>query len=145
MNPNDALAVITAALVSVLATAVVARPTWSANAKRATAAGIAVTLGLLSAVIDGQISGVPESVTAWVRVAVVNVAAVIAAAQGLHRQFSGALGSLSAVTSPAAAPAPDGMTDPGLPEDDPLADPGLPEHAAEPPSVIPDGEGVAIN
>jgi hypothetical protein len=153
MNATDALAVIAAALVSILATAVVVKPGWSAAAKRGVALILALVLGTVAAIISGQITGIPEPAVALVQKIVISAAAVVAAAQGFHRQLAGALGSLSAATSPTVAPAPDAATDPGLPEDDPLADPGLPEETepdytpehAEEPSVIPDGVGVATN
>lgn len=154
MNATDALAVIAAALVSVLATAVLSKPDMKASTKRGIALVLAVLLGSVAAVISGQIDGVPESAVALVQKVVISAAAVVAAAQGFHRQLAGALGSLSAATSPSVTPTADAATDPGLPEDDPQADPGLPEEAdytpehaedvsTEPPSVIPDGEGVA--
>jgi hypothetical protein len=147
MTATDALAVIAAALVSILATAVVARPTMSAAAKRGIALVLAVVLGAVAAIISGQITGIPESAVALVQKIIISAAAVVAAAQGFHRQLAGALGSLSAATSPThsvveVAPADDDI----IHLDDEEAE--IPRHSAdedEAPSVIPDGEGVARN
>jgi hypothetical protein len=94
----------------------------------------------VAAILSGQITGIPESAVALVQKIVISAAAVVAAAQGFHRQLSGALGSLSAATSPTHSEAE--IT----PADDEDAE--IPRHSAddlEPPSVIPDGEGVATN
>lgn len=158
MNATDALAVIAAALVSTAGTAVIARPGWSAKSKRLTALIIALVLGILAALIAGQISGVPGSVTGVVQQVVISAAAVVAAAQGFHRQMAGALGVLESATSPAVIegelqPDPEPEPDPAAPEPDPdpivyvipepvdvsaLDDvepaevPSIPEHAADP-------------
>jgi hypothetical protein len=156
MTATDALAVIVAALVSTTGTAVVVRPGWSAKSKRLTALIIALVLGILAALIAGQISGVPGSVTAVVQQVVISAAAVVAAAQGFHRQMAGALGVLESATSPTVIEGelqPDAAPDPAAPEPDPdpivdvipepvdvsaLDDvepaevPSIPEHAADP-------------
>lgn len=100
MTATAALAVIAAALVSILGTSVIVRPSWSANRKRATALVLALVLGVAAALISGQIAGVPASVTHLVQQAVISAAAVVAAAQGFHRQLAGALGVLEKATSP---------------------------------------------
>lgn len=102
MTATDALAVIAAALVSILATAVVVKPGWSAATKRGVALILALILGAVAALISGQITGIPESAVALVQKIIISAAAVVAAAQGFHRQLAGALGSLSAATSPTA-------------------------------------------
>lgn len=151
MNATDALAVVAAALVSVVATAVVARPSMKASTKRGIALAAAVLLGVVAALISGQINGVPESTQALVQKIVVSAAAVVAAAQGFHRQLAGALGSLSAATSPTAtvvevAPS---DTDDVIHLDDEGVE--IPRRSAdqddggEAASVIPDGEGVATS
>lgn len=148
MNPTDALAVCAAAVVTVVATAILSKPDMKASTKRGIALVVAVLLGAVAAVISGQITGIPESTTAMVQKIVVSAAAVVAAAQGFHRQLAGALGSLSAATSPTVAPdPPEPQADPGLPDDTVPVDHSddIPEHAAEEPSVIPDSEGVATN
>lgn len=156
MNATDALAVIVAALISTAGTAVIVRPGWSAKSKRLTALVVALVLGVLAALISGQISGVPGSVTAVVQQVVISAAAVVAAAQGFHRQMSGALGVLESATSPAVIEGevqPDAEPAPAAPEPapDPIEDvspepvdvsalddvepaevPSVPEHAAEP-------------
>lgn len=147
MNATDALAVIAAALVSILATAVVVKPGWSAATKRGVALILALVLGAVAAIISGQITGIPESAVALVQKIVISAAAVVAAAQGFHRQLAGALGTLSAATSPTAtvvevAPADDDVIH--------LDDEGveIPRHSAdedEAPSVVPDGEGIATS
>lgn len=157
MTAADALAVIVAALVSTAGTAVIVRPGWSAKSKRLTALVVALVLGVLAALISGQISGVPGSVTGVVQQVIISAAAVVAAAQGFHRQMSGALGVLESVTSPAViegevqpdaepGPAADPEPDPEPIEDvapepvdlsalddvEPAEVPSVPEHAAEP-------------
>lgn len=152
MTATAALAVIAAALVSILGTSVIVRPSWSANRKRATALVLALVLGVAAALISGQIAGVSASVTHVVQQAVISAAAVVAAAQGFHRQLAGALGVLEKATSPTTTVvtvAPD-STDPAdiILDDDVLAaaEEHTPEHAADDsPSVVPDGEGVATS
>lgn len=155
MTATDALAVIAAALVSILGTSVIVRPSWSANRKRAVALILALVLGVAAALISGQIAGVPASVTHLVQQAIISAAAVVAAAQGFHRQLAGALGVLEKATSPTTTVVtvtPD-STDPSeIVLDDEIPDETVtdaaadytPEHAADA-SVVPDGEGVATN
>lgn len=100
MTATAALAVIVAALVSVLGTSIIVRPSWSANRKRTVALILALVLGVVAALVSGQISGIPASITHVIQQAVISAAAVVAAAQGFHRQLAGALGVLEKATSP---------------------------------------------
>lgn len=151
MTATAALAVIVAALVSILGTSVIVRPSWSANRKRATALILALVLGVAAALISGQIAGVSASVTHVVQQAVISAAAVVAAAQGFHRQLAGALGVLEKATSPTTTVvtvAPDGTDPSDIILDDDLTEAAdhTPEHAeTDSPSVVPDGEGVATS
>lgn len=155
MTATAALATIAAALVSVLGTSVIVRPTWSANRKRTIALVLAVALGVVSAAVTGQL-GLSDSTVHIVTRVVVMIAVVIVASQGFHRQLAGALGVLEKATSPTATVvtvAPD-STDPSeivlddeIPSTEAVsvaaaAADYTPEHA-EDASVIPDGEGVA--
>lgn len=150
MNATDALAIVAAALVSVVATAVVARPSMKASTKRGIALAAALVLGAVAAIISGQITGIPESAQALVQKIIISAAAVVAAAQGFHRQLAGALGSLSAATSPTATVVEVAPTDNEVIH---LDDEGveIPRRSAdqddggEVASVIPDGEGVATS
>lgn len=132
MDITAALSVVAAAVLTILTTALAARPTWSATRKRAVSTGAAIVLGVVAAIATGAIQGVPASWTSWLSSAVISVAVVIGLAQGFHRQWAGALAKLEQATSPTII---EGEVQPD-PE---------PQHAAEPPSVIPDGEGVATN
>lgn len=156
MTTTTALATIAAALVSILGTSVIVRPTWSANRKRTIALVLAGTLGVVSAAVTGQL-GLSDSTVHIVTRVVVMIAVVIVASQGFHRQFAGALGVLEKATSPTATVvtvAPD-STDPSeIVLDDEIPDAAVaeaasaytPEHAADDsPSVVPDGEGVATS
>lgn len=151
MTATAALAVIAAALVSVLGTSVIVRPSWSANRKRAVALILALVLGVAAALISGQIAGVPASVTHVVQQAIISAAAVVAAAQGFHRQLAGALGVLEKATSPTTTVvtvAPDSNDPSEIVLDDDLTEAAdhTPEHAEDDsPSVVPDGEGIATN
>ena len=98
MEALAALTVVAAALVVVF-TAVVAKPGMDANTKRIIAGCFAGFLGLLSAIISGQIVEVPPTVVASITRAVVVVAIVIVASQGFYKAFKGSLEKLEAVTS----------------------------------------------
>jgi hypothetical protein len=137
--------------VSILATAVVVKPGWSAATKRGVALILALVLGAVAAIISGQITGIPESAVALVQKIVISAAAVVAAAQGFHRQLAGALGTLSAATSPTATVvevAPSDADDVIHLDDEGVE---IPRRSAdeddggEAASVIPDGEGVATS
>ena len=153
MTTTTALATIAAALVSILGTSVIVRPTWSANRKRTIALVLAVALGVVSAAVTGQL-GLSDSTVHIVTRVVVMIAVVIVASQGFHRQLAGALGVLERATSPTTTVvtvAPD-STDPSeivlddeIPDETVTAatDDYTPEHAE--PSVVPDGEGVATD
>lgn len=149
MTTTTALATIAAALVSILGTSVIVRPSWSANRKRTIALVLAGALGVVSAAVTGQL-GLSDSIVHIVGRVVVMIAVVIVASQGFHRQLAGALGVLEKATSPTATVvtvAPD-STDPSeiVLDDDVLAaaEEHTPTHAADDsPSVVPDGEGVA--
>lgn len=154
MTVVTALATIAAALVSILTTSVIVRPTWSANRKRTIALVMALVLGFISAAVTGQL-GLPEPAVQVVTRVVVMIAAVIVASQGFHRQLAGALGVLEKVTSPTTTVvtvAPD-STDPSeIVLDDDLTETvtdHTPEHAetdaSDSPTVVPDGEGVATS
>ena len=147
MDLTSAIGIISAAVVTVLGTALAARPTWSSGLKRAISGGAAIVLGIIAAVATGQVS-TPDGWQDWIGHALISVAGVIALAQGFHRQWEGALTKLSAATSPAAVAAPgDHDAAHAGPDDDTIAAAApAPTHAADDsPSVIPDGEGVATS
>ena len=87
MTGIDALSIIVAGAVLPLIVAIFARQGLTATQKRGVALAVAALLGTLSALITGQIDGVPESVTAWLVRILGWIAAVVVAGQGFHRQM----------------------------------------------------------
>lgn len=148
MDLTSAIAIISAAILTVLGTALAARPTWSSGLKRTISGGAAVVLGIIAAIATGQVAA-PDGWQDWLGHALISVAGVIVLAQGFHRQWAGALTKLSAATSPAAVAVPgDNDAEHAGPTDDVVAAATAytPEHAADDStSVIPDGEGVATS
>ena len=141
VTATAALAVIAAALVSILGTSVIVRPSWSANRKRATALILALVLGVAAALISGQIAGVSASVTHVVQQVIISMAAVVAAAQGFHRQLAGALGVLEKATSPATVEGPTLAAEDGEPTlGDAEADGYTPAHAEDADETVADPE-----
>ena len=147
MDLTSAIAIISAAILTVLGTALAARPSWSSGLKRTISGGAAIILGIIAAIATGQVA-TPDGWQDWIGHALISVAGVIALAQGFHRQWAGALTKLSTVTSPAAVAAPgDHDAAHAGPDDDTVsAATPSPTHAADDsPSVVPDGEGVATS
>lgn len=145
MDLTSAIGIISAAILTVLGTALAARPTWSSGLKRAISGGAAIVLGIIAAVATGTVA-VPDGWQSNLSHLLISVAGVIVLAQGFHRQWAGALDKLSAVTSPAAVAAPgDHDAAHAGPDDDTVsAATPAPTHAADA-SVVPDGEGVATS
>lgn len=147
MDLTSAIGIISAAIVTVLGTALAARPSWSSGLKRAISGGAAIILGIIAAIATGQVS-TPDGWQDWIGHALISVAGVIALAQGFHRQWAGALTKLSAATSPAEVAVPgDNDAAHAGPTDEIVAEAAsayTPEHA-EGASVVPDGEGVATS
>ena len=87
MTGIDALSIIVAGAVLPLIVAIFARQGLTAAQKRGVALAVAVVLGTLSALVTGQIDGVPETVTAWLVRILGWIAAVVVAGQAIHRQI----------------------------------------------------------
>ena len=103
MSTVEAIGIIAAALVTVFATAVAARPNMSANQKRLIAGLFAAVLGIIATVITGGIEGIPATFVAWISQALVTVALVIVAAQGFHAAFKGVLDNVEEASTPRRA------------------------------------------
>lgn len=89
-----------AAVVAPFVVALIVRPTWSADAKRNTAIGASVGLGVLAAVATGVIHGIPESVTTTVARGAIDVGIVVSLGQGFYKALKTPVDALAAKTSP---------------------------------------------
>ena len=95
MDIQNALLVITAALVVVF-TAIVSRPGMTSGRKRLIAGIFSFVLGTITAVVNGQIEGIPPEFIAWLVKVLVTVAVVIVASQGIYQLFKDPLSTLEA-------------------------------------------------
>lgn len=131
MDLTTAIGIIAAAAVTVLGTALAARPTWSSGRKRLVSSIAALVLGVVAAVATGKVVGVPQPWIDGLGHVLVSVAGVIALAQGFHRQWAGALDKLAATTSPKVFPTDEDAVSAG-PDDATVSSAGPadpPEHA----------------
>ena len=95
MDIQNALLVISAALVVVF-TAIVSRPGMTPGRKRLIAGIFSFVLGTITAVVNGQIEGIPPEFIAWLVKVLVTVAVVIVASQGIYQLFKDSLSTLEA-------------------------------------------------
>lgn len=90
-------------LVSVVAPFVIAwitRPEWDAAKKQKTAIIVSVALGLIVAVVTGQIAGIPQTVVDWGQRIVIAVGGVVGLAQGYYKVLKDPVTKFEASTSP---------------------------------------------
>lgn len=98
MTGVAALALISGVVVPFV-TAFFTHPVMSPTKKRLISGGVAIVLGLLSAIITGQLGWIPPNIAAWVTSFVVSLGIVIVAAQGFYKQFKGTVESLEFATT----------------------------------------------
>lgn len=95
MDIQSALLVIGAALVVVF-TAIVSKPGMTPKLKRLIAGIFSFVLGTITAVVNGQIEGIPPDFIAWLVKILITVAVVIVASQGIYQLFKDPLTTLEA-------------------------------------------------
>ena len=99
---SDGLSAAVAVLVAVVAPFVVAilvRPGMSPARKRGISGAVSVGLGVIVAVITGQIEGIPSTVRAWLTQTVLTVGIVVSLAQGYYRALKDPVDAVEALTS----------------------------------------------
>ena len=88
-----ALALIAGVIVPFV-TALFTNPLMTPTKKRIIAGSVSVVLGLVSAIITGQLGWIPTNIVAWVNGFILSVGIVILAAQGFYKQFKGTVENL---------------------------------------------------
>ena len=95
MDIQNALMVVAAALV-LLFSAIVSRPNMTSGRKRLIAGIFSAVFGTITAVVNGQIEGIPPDFVAWLVKIIVTIAVVIAASQAAYQLFKDPLTTLEA-------------------------------------------------
>ena len=128
MTGVAALAIISAGLVPFV-TALFTHPAMTPTKKRIISFSVAAVLGLVSAIITGQLGWIPDNLVAWINSFVLSVGVVVVAAQGFYKQFRGAVETLEFKTSPQTY----------VPEIEPNVADGDPEEVGDDEIVVEEG------
>lgn len=114
MSALAALALL-ASIVTPFITALFTKPDMQASTKRLIAAGVAIVLGIVTAIVTGQFSWASEDLVQSVTTALVTAGVVMALAQGFYSQFKDAVKGIEDAAHPGIEPEPD-VTEPNYPE-----------------------------
>lgn len=128
-----ALAMISGVLTPFIS-AVFTNPVMPPARKRLIVGGVAVVLGLISAIITGQLGWIPSNIVAWTNAFIITIGIVIAAAQGFYKQFKGTVETIEAAGAKTYVP--EAEPDASVPEDEPEDDEIVVEEDS-----LPEGEG----
>lgn len=109
MNNMTALVALTliASAVAPFIVALFTRPDMSASTKRLIAAGVAIVLGLLTAIVTGQVSWATEAVVNGLTNTLITIGIVMTLAQGFYNQFKDAVKQVEEAAHPVPEPEPD--------------------------------------
>lgn len=83
--------------------ALFARPDTPAATKRLIAAGVAIVLGVLTALVTGQFTWASDNLVEGLTTTLISIGIVMTLAQGFHRQFKDAVGQIETAAHPAPA------------------------------------------
>ena len=98
METAAALLVISSLLVTVI-TAFIARPSTTPTQKRVIVIVASIVIGAITAIVNGQIEGVPPEAVAWIIKVLVTVAIVATGSQGAYLLFKDPVKALEAKSS----------------------------------------------
>ena len=99
MDLTTAIGTIVAGIVTPFIVAVMTHPTVKPSQKRAISLGVAMVVGVVTAIATGFISEVPENIQHGLGRVIIIVGIVVALAQVYYAQFKGAVRSVEAATS----------------------------------------------
>ena len=99
MDLTTAIGTIVAGVITPFIVAVMTHPTMNPSQKRTISLGVAMAVGVVTAVATGFISEVPENIQHGLGRVIIIMGIVVALAQVYYRQFKDAVRSLETATS----------------------------------------------